>query len=43
MNSPAKNTIATVIPALRYRNALAMNNLPSKASGYYEPWQEHAA
>jgi len=24
MNSPAKNTVATVIPALRYRDALAM-------------------
>jgi uncharacterized glyoxalase superfamily protein PhnB len=34
MDPPAKDTVATVIPSLRYRNAAAMTDWPCKASGF---------
>ena len=34
MNSPAKNTVATVIPSLRYRDAPAMIDWLCKAFGF---------
>jgi len=34
MSSPAKNTVATVIPSLRYRDALAMIDWLCKAFGF---------
>jgi uncharacterized glyoxalase superfamily protein PhnB len=34
MNTPAKNTVATIIPSLRYRNAVAMIDWLCKAFGF---------